>query len=403
MSGDTAGREATAGAAADGRREPTAADGERAVSLAVPAHRRDALAAVRRRLLAAQRIALTTHVNADGDGAGSEIALGLWLASVGRRVAIVNPTPYPAAFRFLADPRVEIADAATTAGRRALDEADLLAVLDTGEPRRIGRVAPTLKRLPAVVIDHHQPSPDPIEAVGVWDPDASATGELIYDLFRLAEEEGGGEQAWPLTALEAIYTAIVTDTGSFRFANTRPRTHAIVGDLLRRGVDPERMYRMIYGTVPLHRVRLLRDALEGLEKDPELPITWITIPADAVQRTGATADDFDGIIEHARSIENTEVALLFRQTADGATKVSFRSNGDLDVNALARSFGGGGHIKAAGALVGEALPGARDRVLEATRDAVRALLERRGDAGRAAIGGGGAERPADQDDAERPA
>ncbi len=150
----------------------------------------------------------------------------------------------------------------------------------------------------------------------------------------------------------------------------------MVGDLLRRGVDPERMYRRIYGSVPLQRVQLLRRALEGLDTDPDLPIAWITVPTGAMEELGASSEDLDGVVEHARSIRGTEVALLFRQTSDGSTKVSFRSNGELDVNALARRFGGGGHVKAAGALVPRPLEEARADILDATRQAVAELVGR---------------------------
>ncbi len=347
---------------------------EWSVSTDVPAQRREALERVRAALLDARRIVLTTHVNADGDGAGSEAALAAWLSTRGRTATIVNPTPYPAPFRFLIRDPSRVADAGTSEAARALDQADLLAVLDTGEPRRIGRVASALKRLPVVLLDHHPAGERAIGGVQLTDTEAAATGELVYDLLRLEEEIAGEDEMWPVETLEGLYTAIVTDTGSFRFSNTTPRTHAIVGDLLRRGVDPERMFRLIYGTVPVHRVRLLCRALSGLEVDPSLPLAWITVPTGAVEELGASSDDLDGIIEHARSIEGMQVALLFRQTADGSTKVSFRSNGELDVNTLARAFGGGGHVKAAGALIPEPLEVARERVLDATRDAVRELV-----------------------------
>jgi bifunctional oligoribonuclease and PAP phosphatase NrnA len=344
------------------------------LSLDAPPARVDALERVLDRLLEASDVAMTTHVNADGDGAGSEVALAAWLGALGRSVHIVNPTPFPESFRFLVSDAATIADAGSAAGDAALQQARLLVVLDTAEPGRIGRVASALRRLPVVLLDHHPPGEGGITGVAaVQDPTAAATGELVYDLLRRAEQRGR-PAPWPAGTLEGLYTAIVTDTGSFRFSNTTPRVHAIAGDLLRRGVDPERMFRCIYGTVPLSRVRLLQRSLAELEVDAELPITWITVPAEAIAELHSTSDDLDGIIEHARSIHGTQVALLFRRTTDGSTKVSLRSNGDLDVNAIARRFGGGGHVKAAGALLPEPLDSARDRVLKATREAVRALL-----------------------------
>jgi phosphoesterase RecJ-like protein len=203
------------------------------------------------------------------------------------------------------------------------------------------------------------------------DTSACATGELVYDLLQVAGYNG----EWPSAIPEAIYTAITTDTGSFRFSNTTPRAHAIVGEMIGRGVDPELMYRRLYGTVPMRRIQLLRSALEQLEADPELPLTWLSVTRDAMQESSASSEDLEGLVEYARSIEGTEVAILFRETNDGATKISFRSNGQIDVNALARQFGGGGHVKAAGALVGEPLESARSKALDATRAAIRATIK----------------------------
>ncbi len=338
-------------------------------TIAVPESRRAALADVLAALDSAHAIVLTTHVNADGDGAGSEAALGAWLAARGKRVTIVNPTPFPATYLHLVEDPVRIADHGTTEAERALREGDLLAVLDTSEPKRLGRMAGVIETLRTVVVDHHPPGEVTVSTVGIQDPTASATGELIFDLIRLAEPEG----EWPPLVAEAIYTAIVTDTGSFRFSNTTPRAHAIAGELLRRGVDPEAVYRRLFATVPLRRISLLRAALERLEADTEAHVSWISLPRSVLEPLNATSEDLDGIVEYARSIEGTEVAVLFRELPDGSTKVSLRSNGGTDVNRIARMFGGGGHVKAAGALIGRPLDEAREAVLEATREAVKQL------------------------------
>ena len=338
-------------------------------TIRVPRERRDALLEVIALIEGASDIALTTHVNADGDGAGSQTALSAWLATRGKRVAITNPTAYPDRFRFLAPDGVDIVDPGPDQDAR-VRAADLLLVLDTGEPGRIGRVAKGLEGRRVAILDHHPTSPESIPGPGVRDPSACATGEIIYDLLSLA-----APGPWSQNVIEGIYTAIEMDTGSFRFSNTTPRTHAIASDLLSRGLDPERMYRQLHGMVPRKRLDILRLALDNLEQDPDLPITWITIPRVVTHDMAASADDLDGVAEYARSIEGTEVALLFRETVEGGTKVSFRSNGAVDVNAVAREFGGGGHVKAAGALIGGPVASTRPRVLEATRNAVRRTLD----------------------------
>jgi bifunctional oligoribonuclease and PAP phosphatase NrnA len=334
----------------------------------VPDHRVEPLKQLVQALSAADRIALITHVNADGDGAGSEAAVAAWLQAIGKQVHITNPTPFPPMFRYLVDAEVVI-DHTDARAAKWIREADLVFVLDTGEPKRIGRHMDAALKRPVAVLDHHPESDVGFTGVVMLDTEACATGELVYDLLTVA-----GYDTWSEHIREGIYTAIITDTGSFRYSNTTPRAHVIAGEMIGCGVDPELMYRRLYGTVPMRRMTLLRAALDHLEADPELPMTWITVSRAEMNGTGATSEDLDGLIEYARSIEGTELALMFRETNEGGTKISFRSTGAMDVNALARQFGGGGHVKAAGALVAGTLADAMPRVLEAARVALRATL-----------------------------
>jgi bifunctional oligoribonuclease and PAP phosphatase NrnA len=335
--------------------------------LDVPAQRQEPLQQIIEALRGQRRVVLTTHVNADGDGTGSQAAMAAWLQQQECDVHIVNPTPFPPMFRFLLDDPNIIADAGSAGAEKALREADVIVVLDTAEPKRIGKVAKRTESRHVVVIDHHVRGESIIDGVLLMDATACATGELIYDLLVAA----GLPRPWPRQIREGIYTAIVTDTGSFRFSNTTHRAHSIAGDLIDQGLDPEEMYRRIFATVPLHRIELLRYALEHLEVDPEYAIAWITIERGVMEGLGATSEDLDGVIDHARSIEGTEVAILMRETSDGATKVSLRSAGEVNVNVIAREFGGGGHVKASGALVPERLATAAPRILDAVRTALR--------------------------------
>jgi bifunctional oligoribonuclease and PAP phosphatase NrnA len=340
---------------------------EQVENTGVPTRRRGAVEQVIARLRRAQRVVLTTHVNADGDGTGSQAALADWLVQRGARVNIVNPTPFPDMFRFLLDDPGMIADAGSAAAEQALAAADLIVVVDTAEPKRIGRVARATKGRDVVIIDHHVEGGPQIEGAALIDDTAAAAGELVYDIMT----ELDLPRPWSEQVLRGIYTALVTDTGSFRFSNTTPRAHTIAADIIAQGVDPEQMYRHIYATVPLRRIELLRHALSRLDIDREHAITTISIERGVMEQLGATSEDLDGIIEHARSVEGTEIALLMRETSDGATKVSFRSAGLIDVNAVARRFGGGGHVKASGALIPEPLDAAQPRVLQAVREALR--------------------------------
>lgn len=336
--------------------------------LAVPEFRRGRLNALIEAIAPLSRIALTTHVNADGDGAGSQAAVAAWLRALGKTVHITNPTPFPETYLHLLDSAELLRDPGHPETGRTLREADALFVLDTSEPRRIGRIANAAAGRQVLVLDHHVVADVGFNAVALQDPSACATGELVYDLLCTA----GWTRPWPESARIGIYTAVVTDTGSFRFSNTTRRAHELAGDLIEQGVDPEREYRRIFATVPLRRVELLRHALENLEVDARYPLTWISVDSRVMQELGTTVEDLEGLVEHARSIEGTEVALLFRSTADGGTKVSLRSAGAADVNAIARQFGGGGHVKASGAVLPEAMAAARERVLAAVRAALDA-------------------------------
>jgi len=236
-------------------------------------------------------------------------------------------------------------------------------VLDTGEKHRIGRVRPLIKELPTIVIDHHPMGEEPLEGVSFRAPDASATGELVFDILSVAG------WAWTEEALRGIYVAILTDTGGFRFSNTTAVCHQVVGELIARGVQPEAMYREVFGTLSLRRVQLLMHSLSQLEVDEEAGVAWMTIPSKEYEELGAVPDDLENLVDYPRSISGVKVALLFREIRPNATKISFRSNGPVDVNALAGEFGGGGHVRAAGALVEGSVENVRIEVVAATRRA----------------------------------
>jgi phosphoesterase RecJ-like protein len=329
--------------------------------LAVPESRAFPLRRVVQRLLAARRVVLVTHVGADGDGSGSQAAVAAWLEGRGITCAIVNPTPFPDPFRFVLHRQGVVADLGTPEAEAAIEEADLFLVLDTSEPPRVGALASRLPPERTLVVDHHPAGTEVVGDTAVQDPSAGATGEMVYDLITLAGD------AVPHASALGAYVAIVSDTGSFRYSNTTPRIHAVAAELLARGIDPEVVYRRLFAMAPLRRLELLREALASLHTDEGARIAWMTVGDETARRLGATGEDFDGLIEHVRSIEGTEVAMLFRETSDGSTKVSFRSNGASDVNALARLFAGGGHVKAAGALIPGGLDEVVPRVLAAAR------------------------------------
>lgn len=327
--------------------------------LQIPPSRRTAIELLAQELRAGRAVALSTHINSDGDGCGSEVAFARLLSQLGMDVAIANPTPWPGMFDFLLDGVVN----ETENAEKAIRKAELIAVLDISDLRRLGPLGPVVREAKAtkIVIDHHIPSEQPITELALCDTTACATGELIYDFAAVL-----GLEITPAVA-EALYVALLTDTGGFRFSNTSARCHAIAGALLAAGVDPEGMYRRIYASVPIGRLHLLRDALATLEVDPEYGMAWISVEAGAPETHGLKSEDLDGIAEHPRSVAGTKLAIFFRDLGHGKVKVSFRSAGEVDVNAFAREFGGGGHAKASGALVAGTLEEVRHDVVAAAR------------------------------------
>jgi phosphoesterase RecJ-like protein len=327
--------------------------------LAIPPARRAALETFAAELLKAKSAVLSTHINSDGDGCGSEAALALLLAQKGIKARIVNPTPWPGLFGFL----LEGVTDKSADGAKALAGADTLVVLDISDVKRLGSLADAVRGFKGrkLVIDHHVAGAEPPGEVIVTDTAACATGELVFDLARVMELE-----ITPHVA-RALYTALLTDTGSFRFSNTSPRCHAVAAQLLACGVEPEEMYRRIYAQVPVGRLHLLRDALDSLQVDSTYGLSWIALPAGVLEKYDVKSEDLDGLSEHPRSVAGTKMALFFRDLGHGQVKVSFRSTGSVDVNAFAHQFGGGGHARAAGAMIPGKLDAVRDRVVEAAR------------------------------------
>jgi phosphoesterase RecJ-like protein len=327
--------------------------------LEIPKGRPEAIHNIASSLKGVPLVAITTHINADGDAAGSVAAMARLLPQLGHKALIVNPTPWPNLFAHLK----EGLDDRSAGGPEAMRSAGALISLDVSDVSRLGSLATAARALPGprIVIDHHVPTLEPAGDIVLADTAACATGELLYDFAVVLGLE------IDIATAEALYTAILTDTGGFRYSNTTPRAHAIAAQLVACGVDPEHTYRRIYASLSPGRLQLLRDALDTLGVDAEFGLAWVSVSNEAMDRYGVSSDDLDGIVEHPRSVAGTRVALFFRDLGYGKVKVSFRSTGDVDVNALARQFGGGGHEKASGALITGSLDQVRDKVVTAAR------------------------------------
>jgi phosphoesterase RecJ-like protein len=294
------------------------------------------------------------------------VALWHLLSARGVRAAITNPTPFPERYRFLLAGS-ERADRSAEAVKH-LQDADLIVVLDISDLGRLGHLAKVVEQasVPVICIDHHASDGTLPPGPRLVDPKASATGELLYDLARAAR--------WPLAppAAQALYVAILTDTGGFRFANTTPRTLQVAAHLLSHGLNPEGIYRNVYATQTEGRILLLAEVLNTLVVEHDCGLAWLTLPPGALERHGVEADELEGVVEFARSVQGVRLAVLFRRIASGRIKASFRSVGDVDVALLAQGFGGGGHRNAAGASLKGSLASVQATVLATARSVLGA-------------------------------
>ncbi|MFP6766683.1 MAG: bifunctional oligoribonuclease/PAP phosphatase NrnA, partial [Planctomycetaceae bacterium] len=292
-----------------------------------------------------ERFVLTSHVRPDSDAIGSEIALAELLEAQGKTVRIINPSPISESLRFL-DPDCRVQSLGIECDAEQARATDVHVVLDTSAWAQVADVGDVLRNTAALkmVIDHHQSS-DQIGDVEFKDVSAEATGRLIFDLAESAN--------WQLSAVaaNALFCAIATDTGWFRFPSTNGGTLRAAGQLIDLGAQPHLSYQQLFERQTQARIRLTGRMLERIELACEGRLAWLTARRDDFSRTGAVPADTEDVVNACFRIVGVECAFIAHEQLDGQVKVSFRSRGDVDVAAVAEQFGGGGHRAASGALL----------------------------------------------------
>jgi phosphoesterase RecJ-like protein len=291
-----------------------------------------------------RNVLITSHIDPDGDAIGSLVAMGVALKTIGVGTTLFNASPIPAVYRFL--PGVELISS-TVETDSAFDTA---VVLDCGGLDRIGNGADMLSAVPVVInIDHHVTNSG-FGDLQIIDASACATAEIVYRLVKAMGIE------IDTTMATSIYTGIVTDTGSFRFSNTNHAAFAICDEMVQKGVQPYNVAQHVYGTYSLGRIKLLNLALETIEISSNGTVSTMILTQQMLNETGTHPEDADGFINYARRIEDVKLAALIQEQENGnhglggvkPYHVSLRSDGSVDVAAIAFSFGGGGHPTAAG-------------------------------------------------------
>jgi phosphoesterase RecJ-like protein len=293
------------------------------------------------------RFFLTTHLGPDGDALGSQIALGRFLQKLGKSAAMVNSDEADQNLDWMPGAEdVEVFDGSMDQ-RKALADAEVVFVLDTNDEERLGKVGSMVRDASAttVLIDHHL-QPEPWFDVEFVRDTAAATGELVYEMIEATDPSHIDAEV-----ATALYTAIMTDTGSFRYSSVSPRLHRIVADILERGdIEPAPIHETIYDRKSMPGLRLLGRMLNRIRLRYEGQLGYSVVTQRMVQDTNASWDDKQGFVNYVLSIEGVKAALLFSEVDDGS-KISFRSEADVRVDEWARHFGGGGHRNAAGAYV----------------------------------------------------
>jgi bifunctional oligoribonuclease and PAP phosphatase NrnA len=293
------------------------------------------VAAIRRR----QRFVIVSHARPDGDAIGSQMAAAFALRHLGKQVSVLSADAAPPPLmQFPGVPEIRIVDRVDEAPG---DDAAAI-IMECGDLARTGVAG--LERFFVINIDHH-PGSGAYGQLNWFDPTASACGEMVFDLIRAL--------GVPLTREIAthIYLAILTDTGSFHYSNITPRTFDICGQALEAGVDPVAVARNVYDSNNMGRLKLFGSVLRDMRIDASGRIAIVYLDHEMARQAGGTYEDTEGIINLPLTVKEIQAVVFFKQGEAEQYRVSMRSKGDIDIGAIAKEFGGGGHRNAAGCTV----------------------------------------------------
>lgn len=302
------------------------------------------------------RFAITSHIRPDGDSLGSSLGLYWLLRSLEKDVEVIMRDTAPHAYRQL--PGVE-AIRVTPAIDRAYEAVFVIECSDIDRPGLID-----LEKQFVVNIDHH--STTALFGTVNWiDPTASAVGEMIYNLCKAMGVRVTKEIA------EGIYTALLTDTGSFHYSNTTERTFKIASELVRAGVRPARIAEAIFGSYQWPKIELLSQVLATARRDQTGQVVWMRQTLAMQEQTKACDEDADGFVNYPLTVGEVEATALFKECSPGVYRTSLRSKGEVNVAKVAEQFGGGGHRNAAGCTLEGSWDEIEQKVVPLLQDAVR--------------------------------
>jgi phosphoesterase RecJ-like protein len=311
------------------------------------------MAKLHKTIKAAKNFLISTHVNPDPDALASELAMALFLISLGKKVTILNEDPLPRRFSFFPGARL-----IKSLKQKISSDYDAYLIVDCGDLQRIGKVTSLIKTgKPIVNIDHHITN-DRFGTVNVVLPRASSTAEIIYEIL-----EGYGFKMTRQIAV-LLYMGIMTDTGSFRYDNTGSKTHAVVSRLLQFRIPVSDLYRRLYESIPFSDLKYFAQVVNGIQPLFGGKIICLELSRKVVKKFSQDFDLRDKIFNYLRAIKGVEILVILTEQGKNQTRVNFRSQGRFNVARLAAQFHGGGHRKASGCLLEKPMAKAKQRILD---------------------------------------
>lgn len=312
------------------------------------------------------RVALTTHENPDGDGLGCAAAMYHFYKDKKKECKIILPTPLPAEYEFLEKGSMFHLYSSETMDSW-LKDVDLIIVFDVGDSRRLKGIGKAIQmfQITSLNIDHHALMDESAFTYNLVDVQAAATGEIVFDIL---------DQCFSYTftkdICEGIFSAIMTDTGSFRYSNTNIHCHEIAIECYKAGVNASYIYQQVYETSTKSRVKLLGTILHQLHYELDGELAWFVIDKNTMKLCEAKDKDVEGFSDFVRTIKGVEVALMILESGKDNCRVNFRSKGKYIVNEMAKTLGGGGHPFAAGVKIKESIEKAIPRILDVVRKSI---------------------------------
>lgn len=313
---------------------------------------------IKEKIESANEIIVISHERPDGDAIGSALAMGLGLEKLGKRVRIFVPDRVPEVYRFLKG----IEKIEKLQNTKEL-HADVCVFLDTANPIRLGSKT-DLRGLGKLIvnIDHHVDNTG-FGDINLIDPTAAATGEIVYEVLSQWDDLIDPDIA------DALYTAIVTDSGRFSYDSTTHKTHLIAADLLMKGANKSKIIKNIYEIKPLKVLKLIGEMLINASLAFDGKVIWSFITLKSFREHGADLLDSEGFLQFLRMTQGAKIAILFRELEENRIRVSLRSiDSSINVREIAAEFGGGGHDMAAGCTLETDLEGAKNLILKSIKE-----------------------------------